>query len=54
MTLPEPLKTVVELEQLHHEWYLTTKAKTNNVRHLFENSGRYNGVFLDRGSIDED
>jgi len=34
MTLPEPLKTVVELEQLHHEWYLTTKAKTNNVRHV--------------------
>lgn len=34
MTLPEPLKTVVELEQLHHEWYLTTKVKTNNVRHV--------------------
>lgn len=34
MTLPEPLKTVVELERLHHEWYLTTKAKTNNVRHV--------------------
>jgi hypothetical protein len=24
------------------------------LMHLFENSGRYNGVFLDREPIDED
>ena len=34
MDAGEPLKTVVALEQLHHEWYLLTKEKTNNVRHV--------------------